>query len=98
MGKNDVIETVRRYKEQVLSVMGPASVYLYGSYSKGTAHEGSDIDVAVVVPKVEGDFLKMSSLLWSLTWDINTLIEPVLLEERNRSPLYDDVIATGIAI
>ena len=63
MGKNDVIETVRRYKEQVLSVMGPASVYLYGSYSKGTAHEGSDIDVAVVVPKVEGDFLKMSSLL-----------------------------------
>lgn len=98
MGKNDVIETVRRYKEQVLSVMGPASVYLYGSYSKGTAHEGSDIDVAVVVPKVEGDFLKMSSLLWSLTWDINTLIEPVLLEESNRSPLYDDVIATGIAI
>jgi len=36
--------------------MGPATVYLYGSYSKGTAREDSDIDVAVVVPEVNGVF------------------------------------------
>lgn len=47
MGKNDVIDVVRRYK--VVSAMGPVQVYLYGSYSKGTAREDSDIDVAVVV-------------------------------------------------
>ena len=48
MGKNDVIDVVRRYKDKVVSLMGPATVYLYGSYSKGTAREDSDIDVAVV--------------------------------------------------
>ena len=31
MDKSDVIEIVRKYKELVLSVMGPAKVYLYGS-------------------------------------------------------------------
>ena len=29
-----------------------AKVYLYGSYSKGNAHAESDIDVAVIVPKL----------------------------------------------
>ena len=53
MGKNEVIDIVRKYKEMVLSTIGPASVYLYGSYSKGSAREDSDIDVAVVVPEVK---------------------------------------------
>lgn len=30
-----------------------AKVYLYGSYSKGNAHAESDIDVAVIVPKLQ---------------------------------------------
>lgn len=44
MGKNEVIDIVRKYKEMVLSTIGPASVYLYGSYSKGSAREDSDIE------------------------------------------------------
>ena len=67
MGKNDVIDVVRRYKDKVVSLMGPATVYLYGSYSKGTAREDSDIDVAVVVPEVN-------------------------------SPLYEDILSTGVAV
>ena len=98
MGKNEVIDVVRRYKKQVLSTIGPASVYLYGSYSKGYAREDSDIDVAVVVPEVKEDFLKTSSLLWSLTLDVNTQIEPVLIDTRHPSPLYSDILKTGVLI
>lgn len=98
MGKSDVIETARRYKERVLSNMESATVYLYGSYSKGNARPNSDIDIAVVVPEVKDDFLKASSLLWSLTWDVNTLIEPVLIDARYPSPLYEDVLKTGMRI
>ncbi|MBP3269679.1 MAG: nucleotidyltransferase domain-containing protein [Bacteroidales bacterium] len=98
MGQNDVIESVRRYKQLVLDNLGQARVYLFGSYSKGTAREDSDIDVAVVVPKVEDDFLKTSSMLWMLTWNINTLIEPVLIEEGHPSPLYDEIMRTGVLV
>ena len=98
MGKNEVIDVVRRYKDLVVSAMGPAKVYLYGSYSTGKAHKDSDIDVAVVVPEVKDDFLKASSLLWSLTWDVNTLIEPVLIDARYPSPLYQDILSTGVAV
>lgn len=98
MGKNDVIEIVRRYKDLVVAEMGPAKVYLYGSYSKGTARKDSDIDVAVVVPEVKDDFLKVSSLLWSLTWDVNTSIEPILIDARYPSPLFEDILTTGVAV
>ena len=98
MGKNEVIDVVRQYKERVLSAVGPASVYLYGSYSKGYARKDSDIDVAVVVPEIKDDFLETSSRLWSLTWDVNTLIEPVLIDARHPSPLYADILQTGVLI
>ena len=98
MGKNEVIDIVREYKKHVLSAMGPASVYLFGSYSKDCAHGNSDIDVAVVVPEVKGDFIKTSSVLWGLTWNVNTLIEPVLIDARYKSPLYYEIINTGILI
>jgi predicted nucleotidyltransferase len=98
MGQNDVIDSVRRYKQLVLDNLGQARVYLFGSYSKGTARQDSDIDVAVVVPKVEDDFLKTSSMLWMLTWNINTLIEPVLIEEGHPSPLYDEIMRTGVLV
>lgn len=98
VGKDDVIEVVRRYKDLVVSAMGPVKVYLYGSYSKGTAREDSDIDVAVVVPELNDDFLHASSLLWSLTWNVDASIEPVLIDARCPSPLYEDIIATGISV
>jgi len=98
MGKNEVIALVREYKQLVLDQLGQASIYLYGSYSKGNARAGSDIDVAVVVPEVKDDYLETSSKLWALTWELNTLIEPVLIDARYPSPLFDDILRTGIPV
>ena len=98
MGKKDAIAAVRQYKDLVLDHFGSATIYLYGSYSKGKARPDSDIDVAVVVPEVKDDFLKASALLWSLTWDVNTLIEPILIDQSHPSPLYEDVLRTGVCI
>ena len=73
-------------------------MYRFGSYSNGRPHPGSDIDVAVIVPKVDGDFLAESAKLWRITLDVNTLIEPILIEERNPSPLYQEILRTGTAV
>ncbi|MBQ6955583.1 MAG: nucleotidyltransferase domain-containing protein [Bacteroidales bacterium] len=75
-----------------------AKVYMFGSYSKGYARPESDIDVAVVVPSIGGNWLEWSKKLWHDTLNVSTLIEPVLLEECHPSPLYDDVMRTGIAV
>lgn len=98
MDKVEAIELARRYKSVISERFADARVYLYGSYSKGTAHKDSDIDVAVIVPKIMGDRLSSSAFLWKKVDDVSLLIEPVLMEANEPSPLYEDVMLTGTSI
>lgn len=100
MDKREVINIVKKYKELVCQHLPVHSLYLFGSYSKGNYNEQSDIDVAVIMPSFHSDdtWWEDSSLLWSLCRKIDTTIEPVLMYEGSDSPLYKDVISTGIQI
>ena len=98
MDKEQAIKLVQSYKQAILPLYKDAKVYLYGSYSKGTAHPDSDIDVAIVVPKISKDWFSVVPPLWTKARKISSLIEPVIMETNEHSPLYDDVIKTGISI
>lgn len=98
MDQKQVIDIVRQYKQAIAATYADAKVYLYGSYSKGTARPDSDIDVAVIVPSIKGNWFAVVPPLWHQAHAINTLIEPVLMSEDEHSPLYDDVMRTGISI
>ncbi|GHO42109.1 nucleotidyltransferase domain-containing protein [Ktedonospora formicarum] len=41
---------IRWITERVIVLCNPDCVYLFGSYAKGTAHKGSDVDLLIVVP------------------------------------------------
>ena len=99
LSRDEALQLVRDYKRVITPRFAvEPKVYMYGSYSKGYPRPESDIDVAVIVPKVEGDWLKISTDLWLDVDKVNILIEPVILEENHRSPLYDDVMRTGVAV
>jgi len=71
-------------------------VILFGSYAKGTQTETSDIDVAVVVDRIEGDFLDTEARLYRIRRDIDDRIEPVLLEkDADKSGLLESIMKTG---
>ena len=88
MDKEQAIALAKKYKEVVGERLPLKAMYLYGSYSKGTHTEDSDIDIAVVVDKLSDDFFEDTPLLWKLRRKISTLIEPVLLTEDDSDPLY----------
>ena len=99
MDKEQALDLVRRYKKVISARFGEdLSVYMFGSYSKGYARPESDIDVAVVVPSIGDNWLEWSKNLWHDTRSVSTLIEPVLMSPEHPSPLYDDVMRTGIAV
>jgi hypothetical protein len=97
-GSEHALMIVKCYKEAILPLLANAKVYLYGSCSRNEARNDSDIDVAVVIPKLNGDWLDTTSSLWLATLNIDTSIEPVLIEECKPSPLYDDIMRNGIAV
>lgn len=98
--QQQALDFVREYKRVITPRYHTTpKVYMYGSYAKGYANPDSDIDVAVIVPETEIVNLREQ---WADICDdvrkVNILIEPVLLEDQEDSPLYRDVMRTGIAV
>lgn len=69
------------YRNLLSEHFRPEKVYIFGSYAKGTSREDSDIDVAIVVNHLEGDYFAIHPLLWKLRRQIDDRIEPVLIEK-----------------
>ena len=96
MDKSSAIRTAQKYAQVVANELNPSAILLYGSYSKNTARNDSDIDVAVVFDDFSGDWLETSSKLWRLRRDISDDIEPILLDRsHDPSGFVADIFATG---
>ena len=98
--KEFALELVRRYKEVIAPRFDPAmKVMMFGSYAKDCPNEWSDIDVAVIVPKVEeGTWFDTSVSLNKDVDKVSLYLEPILLESGEDSPIYREVMRTGAAV
>ena len=98
--RDEALDIVRQYKKVIRPrYKSEPKVLMYGSYAKGYAGPDSDIDVAVIVPgaEVRNWWLQSADLCGDVR-KVSILIEPVLMEEKEDSPLYRDVMNTGIAV
>ena len=96
MDKETAIRCVKKYSDLVRQNFDVRKIILYGSYSRDAARKDSDIDVAVVLDSVDEDFLMCEARLFRLRREIDTRIEPVLLEESNdKSGFLEEILKTG---
>jgi predicted nucleotidyltransferase len=103
MSKSEVKKIVERYKKALKKADYPfTAVYLFGSYAKGEAREGSDIDIAVLSEKLRKNWNKNEELLWKLGAGVDFRIEPVgFTPEDFKSgidPIVREVKETGIRV
>jgi len=99
MDKKEVIKKVKHYKVLLGKHFDLDSVYLFGSFAKETNREDSDIDVAVVVKNISGEYFSVNPLLWKLRRQVDDRIEPVLIDKNNdKSGFLDEIKKTGIEI
>jgi predicted nucleotidyltransferase len=83
MDKAEAINKVKEYSILLKKYIPLEKIYLFGSYAKNTNRTDSDIDVAIVVKKIEGDYFAIQPLLWKLRRQIDDRIEPILIEKDN---------------
>lgn len=85
-------------KENNLTVL---KAYIFGSYAKGTFHEHSDIDLAIILKDLVDEF-DMQVLLMKLRRKIDTRIQPHPFDEKDfidpSTPLVNEILQTGIQI
>jgi predicted nucleotidyltransferase len=99
MDKREAIKKVMQYKLLLGNHFDLESVYLFGSFANETNREDSDIDVAVVVKNISGDFFAVNPLLWKLRRQVDDRIEPILFEKNNdKSGFLDEIKRNGIEI
>ena len=97
------IELVRAYARDIQNEgIKLHSAILFGSYAKGTQHEWSDIDVALVADEFTGwvydDHVKFKSLLVKKPY---ILIETKTYQTdyfQQGDPFIEEIINTGIKI
>lgn len=99
MDKREVIKKLKKYKKLISDQMDIKELILFGSYATGTAGSDSDIDVAVVVEKIEGDFFSTRPLLWKIRREVDDRIEPILFDiQHDESGFLQEIQKIGIVI
>lgn len=99
------ILTIRKliygYKKKLLAFNIPINaIYLYGSYSKGSAGKDSDVDICVVSPDFK-DRIESTMYLMKIRNDKELIISPIAFSPKtftNENPLAWEIKKTGILL
>jgi uncharacterized protein len=100
MVNESIIETARRYIRQIPEEMDLKMAFIFGSYAKGIEREDSDIDIALVLGKMD-DFYAVQMQLMRLRREIDLRIEPHPIWEQDfniQNPFAYEIQKTGIEI
>jgi predicted nucleotidyltransferase len=99
MDKKTALRKARAFSALAQQIVPHERTYLFGSYATGTPRDESDLDIGIVVPRIDGDFFKMLTQLYILRRQVDLRIEPHLIVE-NADPLdfAREVARTGIRL
>ena len=100
MVNQTIIDKARRYIMLIPKDMELQKAYIYGSYAKGNANEDSDIDIALIMGRLD-DFFKTQIELMRLRREVDLRIEPhpiAISDFNNSNPMAGDIIKTGMML
>lgn len=92
--KSDIIDGLRRFKEQNGEKYGILALGLYGSYARDEQHPGSDIDVAVL--QVRPSFFNLipmeEEMQKSIAKEINLISLGLSSDSKFRQRIEKDIV------
>ncbi len=99
----EIMDIVKKYVDVILANYNVEAIILFGSYAKGTNHEDSDIDIAIITDDLKhGDRIDEEIYLTKLRRNIDYRIEPhiIMFEDYKEvsTPFIKEVIDTGIKV
>ena len=97
-----IMKIVQEYVELICKNYKIEAIILFGSYVKGTEHNDSDIDIAVITDDIKSDIFDEELNLMRLRRNIDTRIEPHIIRIQDykdaTTPFIKEVIDTGIKV
>ena len=100
MVTKSAIITAKKYLKSLPPEFDVRKAYIFGSYAKGTQKKDSDIDIAVVLGRID-DFFEVQMELFRRRRRIDLRIEPHPFDENDFSennPVAAEILSTGIEV
>lgn len=100
MDKTEALKIALEYVSSISSKYDIHQAILFGSFAKGTSHDDSDIDIAIVVNN-QIDIIDAQMDLMKLRRKIDLRIEPhpFLIDDFNSAnPVVNEILKYGIPI
>lgn len=98
----EIADIVNKYIAIVKENYNVVAVILFGSYAKGTEHEDSDIDIAIITDDIKTDIFDEEVKMTLLRRKIDNRIEPHIISiddyENDETPFVVEVKNTGIKV
>ena len=99
MDKRKAINIAKKFSIRAKDVIATEKIILFGSFAKGTNHKDSDIDIALIVKDSRYNFFKTYRQLSNICREIDTRIEPIILEKnKDFSGFLETIYKEGIII
>lgn len=100
MDKTDAVNIAEQYASVIKTNFECKQIFLFGSYAKGTHHEESDIDIAVILKAFENP-IEVQLKLMRLRRKIDSRIEPHPFREIDfniANPVAYEILKHGVGI
>jgi predicted nucleotidyltransferase len=101
MDQADALAISKKYLSRLKSELDFSEAWLFGSYAKGSQHENSDIDLAIVTNNNAPVSFETEVKLMTLRRNEETLIDPHVFSKQdfNRlEPFVDQIVRFGMPI
>lgn len=99
MAEKAILEIAQQFGKLAKELIDTRMIVLFGSQARNSATAESDIDVAVIVDRIEGDFLDIETSLYRVRRDVDDRIEPVLIEfGTDPSGFLESILAYGVIV
>lgn len=103
--KSELERCIRRFRERIEKLLdSPIQIILFGSYARGDETEGSDVDLLVVVPKLDKRTLDLLlEAAWEAGYEAGMVfsVVPIATDELDKfkeSPFFKAVQLEGIRL
>ena len=97
MDTTEAVKIARRFASEIMTLYDCKRVFLFGSHAKGTGHEESDIDIAVILKDYD-NLMDIQLELMKLRRKIDSRIEPHPFRERDfhaADPIVNEILKYG---
>ena len=96
---------IEQIKEKLVRQLSPEKIYLFGSFAEGTADEGSDVDIYIIVKDDTENLVDLTAEAYKSIRNVRSRAVDIIIgtesrfeSRKNRAGLENEVLSKGVLL